>query len=88
MVTAYTYDGSGLLKTATVTGDTTTDMDGTTSTVTNTTTFNYDVAGARDSVINPNFGTVSFTHTALGELHTTGNWNCSEGAGFLHLQVC
>ena len=70
VVTTYTYDGSGLLKTATVTGDTTTDPSGTTSTVTNATTFNYDVAGARDNVVNPNFGTVTFTHTALGELRT------------------
>ena len=71
VVTTYAYDGSGLLKTATVTGDTTTSMDGTTSTVTNATTFEYDVAGARDSVANPNFGTVTFTHTALGRVNTT-----------------
>ena len=69
VVTTYTYDGSGLLTTATVTGDTTTNMDGTTSTVTNITTFDYDAAGARDSVANPNFGTVTFEHTGLGQLY-------------------
>ena len=68
VVTTYTYDGSGLLKTATVTGDTTANTDGTTSTVTNATTFEYDVAGARDSVASPNFGTVTFEHTGLGQL--------------------
>ncbi len=68
VVTTYGYDGSGLLKTATVTGDTTANTDGTTSTVTNTTTFEYDLAGARDSVASPNFGTVTFEHTGLGQL--------------------
>ncbi len=68
VVTTYAYDGSGLLKTATVTGDTTANTDGTTSTVTNTTTFEYDLAGARDSVASPNFGTVTFEHTGLGQL--------------------
>ncbi|MDE0223711.1 MAG: Ig-like domain-containing protein [Gammaproteobacteria bacterium] len=77
VVTTYAYDGSGLLKSATVTGDTTANMDGTTSTVTNATTFEYDVAGARDSVANPNFGTVTFAHTALGELRAQVD---SEGA--------
>ncbi len=38
--------------------------------------------------------TVTTTETVHGVMavpyryETTGNWNCSEGAGFLHLQVC
>ena len=55
VTTAYTYDASGLLDTVTVDGVRETDFD-------------HDDAGNRDAVESPNFGRVTFAHTALGEL--------------------
>ena len=57
VTTAYAYEASGLLDRVTVDGDYVTDFD-------------YDAAGNRSAVRNPNFGTLTFTYTALGELRT------------------
>ncbi len=54
--TAYAWDGSGLLKSATVDS-------------TYVTSFEHDAAGNRTRVTNPNRAPVTFRHTALGELH-------------------
>ena len=54
--TAYVWYGSGLLKSATVDGS-------------YTTGFQYDAAGNRTRVTNPNFSTVTLRYTALGELY-------------------
>ena len=55
VATDYAWDGSGLLKSVTVNG-------------TYTTGFDYDAAGNRTAVSNPNFSTVMLRYTALGEL--------------------
>ena len=57
VATAYAYDASGLLDLVTVDGAYVTDFD-------------HDAAGNRSAVRNPNFGTLTFTYTALGELRT------------------
>ncbi|MFD1584227.1 RHS repeat-associated core domain-containing protein [Microbulbifer halophilus] len=56
--TSYTYDGSGHMKTVTVDGDTT-DF---------SSTFNYDLAGFRTNLTDPNLGTVESRFNALGQL--------------------
>ena len=62
VTTEYTYDASGLADTVTVN-----DME---------TVFDHDAAGNRSRVVHPDFGTVSFAYTALGELRER-----SEGTG-------
>ena len=58
--TAYSYDASGLLLTATANGVT-------------AATFAYDAAGNRTSSTRPDSGTETFTHTALGQTLTWRN---------------
>jgi RHS repeat-associated protein len=57
----YTYDANSNVRTAVVNGG---------AAGTTTTTFEYDAAGNQKKIIGPDIGTVTTTHTGLGEVRT------------------
>ncbi|MYF71276.1 MAG: hypothetical protein F4181_15555, partial [Proteobacteria bacterium] len=82
--TTYTYDGSGLPDKISV-WNTASPGTSPSRTDTVTTDFDHDVAGNRSRVVHPNFGTVTFAYTALGELRqrTEGTYTTTYGYDLL-----